>query len=110
MTERERETRVLRKHVLILDCGEPEGVGVSVVVAGALAVALDEGSAAELLQTGAGGGQSLAKTRRTRTSVLHARTSKQSVHLVIQQTLLSRATDSKYSKYRDIPPPPRQVG
>ena len=50
--------------------GQPEGVGVAVVVAGAAAVALNEGSAAELLQAGAGGGQGLTGALCTRTGVL----------------------------------------
>lgn len=52
--------RFLRKHLVVFDGGEPEAVGVGVVVAGSTAVTLDERSAAELLQTGAGRGQSLA--------------------------------------------------
>ena len=39
----------LLKHLLVLDGGEPEAVGVAVVVAGAAAVALHEGGGAELL-------------------------------------------------------------
>lgn len=58
------------EHLRLFHSGQPEAVGVAVVVARPSAVALDEGSAAELLQAGAGGGQGLAGALCTRTSVL----------------------------------------
>lgn len=43
---------VLRKHIAVFNCCEPEAVGVGVVVAGSTTVTLDERSTAELLQAG----------------------------------------------------------
>lgn len=42
------------EHLVLFYDGQPEAVGVPVVVTCPSAVALDEGSAAEILQTGAG--------------------------------------------------------
>lgn len=64
---------LLPEHLRLLYGGQPEAVGVSVVVARPPAVALNEGSAAELFQAGAGGGQSLTRTLRTCTGVLRRR-------------------------------------
>lgn len=55
---------------MILDGGQPEAVRVSVVVAGATAMTLDEWSRSELLQTGARRGQSLTRALSTCTGVL----------------------------------------
>lgn len=64
----------LRKHLIVFDGGEPEAVGVGVVVAGSTAVTLDERSAAEFLQAGTRRGQSLAGALGTSTGVLHKHT------------------------------------
>lgn len=61
------------EHLSALHSGQPEAVGVAVVVTRPSAVALYEGSAAELLQTGARGGQSLTGTLCTCTGVLEKR-------------------------------------
>lgn len=47
--KREKKEVNLRKHLLVLDGGQPEAVGVGVVVAGSTAVTLDERSTTELL-------------------------------------------------------------
>lgn len=65
-----RATFRLRKHVAVFDGSEPEAVGVGIVVAGSSAVALDEWSAAEFLQAGTRGGQSLSRALGTSASVL----------------------------------------
>ena len=58
------------EHLVGVYGGQPEAVGVAEVVAGSPAVALDEGSTAELLQAGAGGGQRLAGALCSCTGVL----------------------------------------
>lgn len=64
---------LLPEHLGLLYGGQPEAVGVAIVVARPSAVALNEGSAAELLQAGAWGGQSLTRTLCTCTGVLRRR-------------------------------------
>lgn len=61
---------VLRKHFVVFDGGEPEAVWVGVIVASSTAMTLEERSATELLQAGAGRGQSLAWTLCTSAGVL----------------------------------------
>lgn len=51
---------VLRKHLAIINGGEPKAVGVGVIVAGSTSVTLDEWSTAEFLKTGTRRGQSLS--------------------------------------------------
>lgn len=63
--------RGLLEHLAPLYGGEPEAVGVCIVIAGPAAVALDEWGTSELLQTGAGGSQGLARTFGTGTGVHH---------------------------------------
>lgn len=58
------------EHLIGVYGGQPEAVGVAVVVARPPAVALDEGSAAELFQAGTGGGQGLTGALSTGTGVL----------------------------------------
>lgn len=58
------------EHLVPLDGGEPEAVGIGIVIAGPPAVALDEGRAPELLQAGPGGSQGLARALSTRAGVL----------------------------------------
>ena len=60
----------LLKLLVLIDGGEPVGVCRGVVVAPALAVALNEGPRAEVLQAGAGAGQVLAGALRTGVGVL----------------------------------------
>lgn len=61
------------EHLIGFYSGQPEAVGVSIVVARPSAMALYEGSAAELLQARAGGGQSLTGALCTCASVLGRR-------------------------------------
>lgn len=51
---------VLRKHLVVFDGGEPEAVGIGIVVAGSTAMTLNERGTAEFLQAGTRRGQSLA--------------------------------------------------
>lgn len=64
----------LRKHLMVFDGGQPEAVGVGVIVARSTAMTLDEGSATEFLQAGTRGGQSLARALSTSTGVLQTHT------------------------------------
>ena len=61
------------EHLIGVYCGQPEAIGVAVVVARPPAMALYEGSTAELLQAGARGGQGLAGALRTCAGVLGRR-------------------------------------
>ena len=60
----------LSEHVHVVQGGEPVRVGGRVVVAPAEAVALDEGSCAEFLQTRSRRNQRLTAALRTRVGVL----------------------------------------
>ena len=51
----------LAEHLLLVNGGHPVGVGGGVVVAAAVAVALDEGATPEVSETGARGGQALTR-------------------------------------------------
>ena len=66
--------RIVDSLYLYLDGGQPEGEFVGEVVAGAVrAVALDEGSGSEVLQTRSGTAQRLSSTASTGGSVLEKR-------------------------------------
>lgn len=65
--------KYLPKHLIILNGGQPEAVGVCIVVAGATAMTLNEGSRTELLQTGPRRSQSLTGALSTCTGVLKQR-------------------------------------
>lgn len=71
------ENEILPEHFIHVHSGQPEAVRVAVIIAGASTVALDERRGAELLQTGAGRGESLTWALSTCTGVLlHRETEK----------------------------------
>lgn len=61
---------ILPEHFIHVHSGQPVAVRVGVIIAGASTVALDEWRGAELLQTGAGRGESLTRTLGACTGVL----------------------------------------
>lgn len=64
---------LLLKHLAVLNGGEPEAVGVGVVVASSPTVTLDERGAAEFFQAGTWRGQCLTRTLSTSAGVLKLR-------------------------------------
>lgn len=64
---------VVPEHLSLFYGGQPEAVGVSIVIACPSAMAFNERSTAELLQAGARGGQSLTGALCTCTSVLRTK-------------------------------------
>lgn len=60
----------LLEHFISLYSGKPEAVSIGVIIAGALSVAFDERSTAELFEAGTGRGQGLAGALSTRTGML----------------------------------------
>lgn len=72
------ENEILPEHFIHVHSGQPEAVRVAVIIAGASTVALDERRGAELLQTGAGRGESLTWALSTCTGVLLHRETEQS--------------------------------
>lgn len=60
----------LLEHLIPFYSGKPEAVSICIIIAGAPAMAFDEGSAAELLQAGTRGRQGLARALCTSTGVL----------------------------------------
>lgn len=60
----------LLEHLIPFYSGKPEAVSICIIIAGAPAMAFNEGSAAELLQAGTRGRQGLARALRTSTGVL----------------------------------------
>lgn len=58
------------EHLVPFYSGKPEAVSICIVIAGAPAMAFDEGSTAELLQARTGGRQGLARALCTSTGVL----------------------------------------
>lgn len=60
----------LLEHLIPLYSGKPEAVSICIIIAGAPAMAFNEGSAAELLQAGTRRRQGLARALSTSTGVL----------------------------------------
>ena len=60
----------LLEHLIPLYSGKPEAVSICIIIAGAPAMAFNEGSAAELLQAGTRRRQGLARALSTSTGML----------------------------------------
>lgn len=75
------ENEILPEHFIHVHSGQPEAVRVAVIIAGASTVALDERRGSELLQTGAGRGESLTWALSTCTGVLLHRETEKSIRV-----------------------------